>query len=239
MLVQSAFLAIAAIGASATPAHSVGANVKARVAGAAVGASAPPTAHLKARQETKEPVIPADESYVATEAPRENIFRGITDDESSDIYDWFDRHGNSSSLYVFGPAHHAAHADHATHSPSDMSFYSSPWLLAPNKTEAIDYLENNGTKPLRYARIMGSGDCVDTEYMIGPLPISDETKASPLAYANHGNPSLDLCIEDGDEEDDDFEDRRRRKRSEHMERAKARRGIHRRSPQVIQLCRQR
>jgi hypothetical protein len=111
MLVQSALLAIAAVGASATPAHSLGANLKTRVASAALGASGPSEAHIKARQE-EEPIALDDESYIATTAPVDNIFRGITEDEASDIWDWFDSHGNSSAMYVAALPHQAALTDH-------------------------------------------------------------------------------------------------------------------------------
>lgn len=41
------------------------------------------------------------------------------------------------------------------------------------------YLSGKGAKPKRYARILGDGDCVTREYMIGPLPVNMRQEQCP------------------------------------------------------------
>ncbi|KAH7309874.1 copper amine oxidase [Stachybotrys elegans] len=121
--------------------------------------------------------------YIASTAPYENIFAGISNSEASDIEDFLERQ-NSSSL-------------------RDVQYWDyRPWLLPPNKTEATTYLAGNGPKPPRYARVMGYGDCFEREYMVGPLPIGNSTKATPLAYVNNGNPTV--VYEGCEEENEDL-----------------------------------
>lgn len=65
-------------------------------------------------------------------------------------------------------------------SPGDLNFENNvPWLLAPNKTDALSYLSDDGPKPGRFARIRGSADCYSREYMVGYVNFMtpDEEKA--------------------------------------------------------------
>ncbi|KAI6415885.1 hypothetical protein MCOR20_001258 [Pyricularia oryzae] len=111
-------------------------------------------------------------SYIPTKAPYDNLWLKVTDEEERDIISFIDRERNVSI-------------------PLGFNFVrSSIWLLAPNKTEASLYLSGQGQKPKRYARIMGGGDCVAREYMIGPLPVSNATRATALDYMYRGNATL-------------------------------------------------
>lgn len=60
-------------------------------------------------------------------------------------------------------------------------------LLQPNKTDALNYLDGNGTAPTRYAHVvLDHRDSVDPYYQdiqVGPLPIVNGTAVwSPLEY---------------------------------------------------------
>ncbi|KAH7312423.1 copper amine oxidase [Stachybotrys elegans] len=113
----------------------------------------------------------AIESYIPTTAPRENIFAGMSAQETKDITGFLERHMNSTELH-------------------EVDYFTNPWLLAPNKSEATAYLDGNGPKPLRYARLMAWAECFGREYMVGPLPVTDSTKFMPLTYVNHGKYEL-------------------------------------------------
>ena len=51
--------------------------------------------------------------------------------------------------------------------------------MYPNKTDALNYLDNNGTAPSRYARAtIQNGATIQPyiqEYMVGPLPVDNTT----------------------------------------------------------------
>lgn len=66
-------------------------------------------------------------------------------------------------------------------SPSDIYFntYNGLWLLPPNKTEATAYLDGDAPKPPRYARIFGTANCFDREFMIGYAKINYACPACP------------------------------------------------------------
>ncbi|KLU91439.1 hypothetical protein MAPG_09959 [Magnaporthiopsis poae ATCC 64411] len=111
-------------------------------------------------------------TYIPVKAPRDNLWSKITDQEQRDILSFIGREQNKSI-------------------PAELNFdQSTIWQLAPNKTEASLYLSGQGAKPKRYARILGDGDCVTREYMIGPLPVNNETRAVSLDYLYRGNATL-------------------------------------------------
>lgn len=59
-------------------------------------------------------------------------------------------------------------------------------LLQPNKSDALPYLNGEGAKPLRYAKatiqFQATLEPYLQEFMIGPLPVSNETTLEPLNY---------------------------------------------------------
>lgn len=59
-------------------------------------------------------------------------------------------------------------------------------LLLPNKTNVLPYLAGTEPAPPRYARAMlmfgNAKEPYMQEWMVGPLPISSQTKAQPLTF---------------------------------------------------------
>jgi primary-amine oxidase len=59
-----------------------------------------------------------------------------------------------------------------------------------NKTDVLPYLDGNATAPAQYARaiIFEGGKSVpdSQEYMIGPLPVTDQTTIQKLDYIYNG-----------------------------------------------------
>ena len=59
-------------------------------------------------------------------------------------------------------------------------------LLHPNKTDVLPYLADTKPAPARYARAMlmfrSAMEPYMQEWMVGPLPISNQTKAQPLTF---------------------------------------------------------
>lgn len=59
-------------------------------------------------------------------------------------------------------------------------------LLMPNKTDALAYLDGDSPAPVRNARVGIFHGATDEPYaqayMVGPLPVSDETTIEPLEY---------------------------------------------------------
>jgi len=59
-------------------------------------------------------------------------------------------------------------------------------VLRPNKSDAVPYLDNHANIPERWARVVVTQNHEDTayvsNYMLGPLPVSNNTKVSPLTY---------------------------------------------------------
>ncbi|KAF2022351.1 amine oxidase catalytic domain-containing protein [Aaosphaeria arxii CBS 175.79] len=62
-------------------------------------------------------------------------------------------------------------------------------LLAPNKSDIIPFLDSNSTQLSRHARatiVFGASDSWQ-EYLVGPLPATNSTKAIPLTYPFHNS----------------------------------------------------
>lgn len=61
--------------------------------------------------------------------------------------------------------------------------------LRPNKSEVVDYLDNDGPRPDRWARVAVLESHKDnsfiTDYMVGPLPPSNATDIIPLTYCHN------------------------------------------------------
>ena len=59
-------------------------------------------------------------------------------------------------------------------------------LLQPNKSDALPYLNGEGPKPLRYSaatiQFQATLEPYLQEYIIGPLPVSNQTTVQPLNY---------------------------------------------------------
>ncbi|KAK7416609.1 hypothetical protein QQX98_005080 [Neonectria punicea] len=70
------------------------------------------------------------------------------------------------------------------------NYISQLEILKPNKTDILNYLDGNGTKVPRYARVTLHEGAADVpgivDYMVGPLPIGSDTKIQPLGYFYNG-----------------------------------------------------
>jgi primary-amine oxidase len=59
-------------------------------------------------------------------------------------------------------------------------------LLQPNKSDALPYLNGEGEIPLRYSsatiQFQATEEPYLQEYIIGPLPVSNQTTLAPLNY---------------------------------------------------------
>lgn len=59
-------------------------------------------------------------------------------------------------------------------------------LLPPNKTDALNYMDSDGSRPARYAQVSlnmaATEDAKYTEISVGPLPVGKETSWDYLKY---------------------------------------------------------
>ncbi|KIX05692.1 uncharacterized protein Z518_03664 [Rhinocladiella mackenziei CBS 650.93] len=74
-------------------------------------------------------------------------------------------------------------------------------LLRPNKSDVLDYLDNNGPVPDRWARVSNlevhENDASIVDYMVGPLPPSNHTQILPLTYCyNSGRNHVQSPVSD-------------------------------------------
>lgn len=62
-------------------------------------------------------------------------------------------------------------------------------LLRPNKSDVVAYLDNDGSVPDRWARLSNleihGDDAFIVDYMVGPLPPSNDTQVLPLTYCHN------------------------------------------------------
>lgn len=105
---------------------------------------------------------------------RKSIWNDLSDDEVTQVIQYL--HSPSAGLNL-------------THSPSISSWDNkilTVEALRPNKTDALKYLDHDGIEPRRFALANihhGVSDQAEIQtYMVGPLPISPETKMEPLTY---------------------------------------------------------
>ncbi|RPB24911.1 amine oxidase catalytic domain-containing protein [Terfezia boudieri ATCC MYA-4762] len=107
-------------------------------------------------------------------APKENLWDTLLDDEVSQLINW---------LYEPEQGLNLTYHDNATHWDN---FIGVTELIPPNKTDALAYLEGNGSVPTRYARVVlfqgASEDPYVHEIKVGPLPISKKTTWEPYNY---------------------------------------------------------
>jgi hypothetical protein len=114
--------------------------------------------------------------YLPATAPSDNLWAAISVEEADSIRDFLDRQSNVTMCVSLDSAkcksnsyRIAVHWPVDIESPPEISFntYNGLWLLPPNKTDALAYLDSNGPKPPRYARLFGTANCFDREFMIG------------------------------------------------------------------------
>ena len=107
-------------------------------------------------------------------APAENIWLGLTDDEAASVTTWLfaqvDLNLTTTEL--------AGEWDNAVLLVE---------LMPPNKTDALAYIDNSGTPPVRYAHVVldnrATLEATYSDILVGPLPVQNGTTAwQPLEY---------------------------------------------------------
>ncbi|KAL3467115.1 copper amine oxidase [Aspergillus heterothallicus] len=106
-------------------------------------------------------------------APKENVWYGLTDDETAAVAKW-----------LFGrPELNLTTSEDAGEWDNTIALIE---LQRPNKTETVDYLDGSGPEPTRYAHVrLNNRATVDAHYadiLVGPLPITSNATWEPLEF---------------------------------------------------------
>lgn len=108
-------------------------------------------------------------------APAVNPFSEIDGHEASEIYTFLQR---SSNLSV---------TTDVVRGGRSANYLVE--LLRPNKSDVVDFLDHNGPIPERWARVsnieLRQDDAYIVDYMVGPLPPSNDTQILPLIYPHN------------------------------------------------------
>ncbi|WRT68621.1 uncharacterized protein IL334_005599 [Kwoniella shivajii] len=123
-----------------------------------------------------------------TTAPKDNIWNVLSNDEAADVISFL-------------------------HSKDDLNLTSvddaGSWdntimvidLLAPNKTDALDYLDKNGTMPERWAiasLLFGATEePYAQDWVVGPIPITNDSSYYPYTFGTH-TPEAKIRVYDMD-----------------------------------------
>ncbi|CAH0000091.1 unnamed protein product [Clonostachys byssicola] len=108
------------------------------------------------------------------EAPKENIWGELSGPETADIVAWLFAQKDLNLTTV----ENAGSWDNTLLSVE---------LMHPNKTDALTYLDSNGTAPVRYARAVINNQATEEPYyqdlLVGPIPVvNGTTHWEPLEY---------------------------------------------------------
>lgn len=128
-------------------------------------------------------------SSPTTSAPKDNIWNFLSNDEAAGIIAFL----HSQTELNLTAVNDAGDWDN-TITVVD--------LLPPNKTEALSYMDGNGTKPERWG--IASLLCGATEepyaqdLVVGPLPVSEVTIYYPYTYGTHA-PDAKIRVYDMDD----------------------------------------
>ncbi|ETN43872.1 uncharacterized protein HMPREF1541_11003 [Cyphellophora europaea CBS 101466] len=114
----------------------------------------------------------------SVEAPKSNVWAPITPEENLAV--WNLLHDEATGLNL-------THPDDAVLTDNYVFWIDT---LHTNKTDVLPYLDGDGPLPPKYARVIifegGKDEPGSQEYMVGPLPVSDETSVEPLDYVYNG-----------------------------------------------------
>ncbi|KAA8904616.1 copper amine oxidase [Sphaerosporella brunnea] len=113
-------------------------------------------------------------SSAAIAAPKENIWAPLSSDEAADVADFLFAHSGYNLTL----------AANATDNDNTLALVE---LLAPNKSDALSYLDGAGRPPTRYAHVVLDIRAVPEPYIqdftVGPLPVvAGVTKLEPLNW---------------------------------------------------------
>ncbi|KAL4749209.1 hypothetical protein BDW72DRAFT_195030 [Aspergillus terricola var. indicus] len=106
-------------------------------------------------------------------APKENVWYGLTDDETADVAKW-----------LFGrPELNLTSTEDAGEWDNTIALIE---LNRPNKSETIPYLDGSEPAPTRYAHVrLNNRATIDpyfADILVGPLPVCNATKWEPLEF---------------------------------------------------------
>lgn len=112
-----------------------------------------------------------------TTAPYKNIFKSLSNDEAASVIGFL----------------HAQESLNLTASDEAGSWDNSIMvvdLYAPNKTDALPYLQGEGDAPARWALASLSFGATEEpyiqEWVVGPLPLDDSAIFFPDTFSHHG-----------------------------------------------------
>ena len=119
------------------------------------------------------------EAAAGTRAPKTNVWAPITPEDNMQV--WNLLHDPGMGLNLTAPGEAGIN--------DNMVFVVD--TLPLNKSDVIAFLDHGGPKPRSYARVMiyegGKLEPVAQEYMVGPLPVTGETKVDKLDYIYNGD----------------------------------------------------
>ncbi|KAE8449302.1 hypothetical protein EG329_008203 [Mollisiaceae sp. DMI_Dod_QoI] len=122
---------------------------------------------------TAEPACAAA-SAQAVAAPYSNVWSSLTDDEAASVAAWL----------FSQPSFNLTKAEDAGEWDNSLLMIE---LMEPNKTDVLNYLENGGPLPTRFAHVIidhrAAVDAYYQDLLVGPLPLQNGTiKAEYLTY---------------------------------------------------------
>ena len=136
--------------------------------------------------------IPASQQSISPQgkhsfqAPKSNVFTELSSQERTTLIDFL----------------HQSNVLNLTTEPSRFGSYnwiSAVQVLRPNKSDVISYFDSTGPPPERYARVTvaqkDGENAFLADYMVGPLPPSDQTRIEPLLY-NSGRNQVQTPLSD-------------------------------------------
>ncbi|KAF2233127.1 amine oxidase catalytic domain-containing protein [Viridothelium virens] len=131
-------------------------------------------AQLSSRQlEASKAESGCSDGTITTTAPKSNIFAGLTDDEFADTTAFL----HQQKFLNLTAVSNATAWD---------NIIVTIDLLQPNKSDAINYLDNGAPAPPRYAHAtVQFGATLEPyvqEYQVGPLPITNQSAVTELNY---------------------------------------------------------
>lgn len=122
--------------------------------------------------------------------PRRNVWADLNVEETKELLHYLHTVPNHLNLTV--SEHFDPFSNHVL----------STELLRPNKSEALDFVDNRSkVQPPRWAHVIiyhgSTGEATLDEYMVGPLPPTEETQIRPLTfYHNSGKSSSPNLVPD-------------------------------------------
>lgn len=132
----------------------------------------------------------SSEKSASHNQPKQNIWADLSVEETKGLLLYLHTVPNHLNLTILEPSN-----------PFNNHILSTE-LLRPNKSEALNFVDNRSkVRPPRWAHVIiyhgSTGEATLDEYMVGPLPPTEETQIRPLAfYHNSGKSSSPNLVPD-------------------------------------------